>query len=161
MPKVLPKRTRKTEAGFTLLELLVVILMIGILAAVIVPLYLGYTRDARLAEGKALVSGVLTSLQRCLESDTCATNSAAELAYAAQRNGLNAAGVSGDLRWTVSIPTALTLVDDTWTGGTPTIQAAGAVGTNVEKLVAAIFIGAGGVITTQCSIDGGETFNPC
>jgi type IV pilus assembly protein PilA len=54
---------RKTEAGLTLIEMLIVVLLVGILAAVAAPLYLGYTKDAKLSEGKALAGSVWTALQ--------------------------------------------------------------------------------------------------
>src|SRR5262250_1633698 len=57
----------RSEAGFTLVELLIVILIVGILSAVALPLYLGYTRDARLAEGKALAGSTMTALSGCVQ----------------------------------------------------------------------------------------------
>src|SRR2546428_13049569 len=69
MGTVMEMRTKlfgkEQEAGFTLVELLIVILIVGILSAVALPLYLGYTKDARLAEAKALAGSAMTSLSGC------------------------------------------------------------------------------------------------
>src|SRR2546426_11939424 len=50
-----------SEAGFTLMELLIVVMIVGILAAAAVPLYLGYVRDSRLAEAKGLAGPGFTA----------------------------------------------------------------------------------------------------
>jgi prepilin-type N-terminal cleavage/methylation domain-containing protein len=65
MRKVLFGRER--DLGFTLVELLIVILIVGILSAVALPLYLGYTRDAHLAEAKALGGSTMTALSGCVQ----------------------------------------------------------------------------------------------
>jgi type IV pilus assembly protein PilA len=65
MRKVLFGRER--DLGFTLVELLIVILIVGILSAVALPLYLGYTHDAHLAEGKALGGSTMTALSGCVQ----------------------------------------------------------------------------------------------
>src|SRR5437773_2641409 len=57
------KMMRRTEAGFTLIEMLIVVLIVGVLAAVAAPVYFGYVKDAKAAEGKSVVGSVWTALQ--------------------------------------------------------------------------------------------------
>ena len=150
MRKVL-KRKFMNQAGFTLMELIVVVLIVGILAAVGVPMYLGYVRDSRLAEAKALAGAALTAAQACAQNDP--TGATCALADLAQRIGVTNAGVTGDNRWTVAI-TAVTL--DTTTnrfGGGP-ITVAGNGG-NVTDLSAGIFIDNGGVVSIRCKTTAG------
>jgi type IV pilus assembly protein PilA len=102
---VLKKRRRGEihERGFTLIELLIVILIVGILAAVAVPLYLGYTQDAKLAEGKALVGSVWTAWQAVAQQNCGVTQS---LSGSYSRAGLNSVGATVPPRWTVTPNTA-------------------------------------------------------
>jgi type IV pilus assembly protein PilE len=48
----------KRSKGFTLIELVIVIVIIGILSTIAVPIYRGYTRRAMASEGKALVGAI-------------------------------------------------------------------------------------------------------
>ena len=53
----------KLKGGFTLIELMIVIVIIGVLAVVSVPMYRGYVRKAMASEGVAL-AGSIRSAER-------------------------------------------------------------------------------------------------
>ena len=56
-------RLEKTQGGFTLIELMVVIVIIGILAAYIAPKFIGRTEDAKINAAKAQIRSFETSLK--------------------------------------------------------------------------------------------------
>ncbi len=58
---------KQTQKGFTLIELMIVIAIIGILAAVAVPQYGQYTKRARFAEVISATSAVKTAIAVCVQ----------------------------------------------------------------------------------------------
>lgn len=60
LTKMLSKRKRG-KAGFTLVELMIVVIIVGVLAAAAVPIYTGYVRRARVSEAKASIGTIRSS----------------------------------------------------------------------------------------------------
>ena len=63
------KRVRKAQQGFTLIELMIVVAIIGILAAIALPAYQDYTTRAQVSEALSLAQGARTSVTEYWQSE--------------------------------------------------------------------------------------------
>ena len=65
-------RVRKQlQKGFTLIELMIVVAIVGILAAVAIPAYQDYTVRARVTEGITLAAAARSTLSRHKVEEVC------------------------------------------------------------------------------------------
>jgi type IV pilus assembly protein PilA len=99
--------SKRKDSGFTIVELLVVIVVIGILAAITIVSYTGVTNKANLAQNKSNASAVM----KAADAYFAENNSYPTAAYPLPGN-LNAG--------TVKIPTNFTLINTIPAVGTPT-----------------------------------------
>lgn len=63
----------KKQQGFTLIELMIVVAIIAILAAIALPAYQDYTVRARVTEGLSLASGIKTTVSENFANDPTTT----------------------------------------------------------------------------------------
>jgi len=62
---------KATQKGFTLIELMIVVAIIGILAAIAIPAYQNYTLKAKFAEVVNSVAPIKTGIEVCVQNGDC------------------------------------------------------------------------------------------
>lgn len=99
---------KKVQQGFTLIELMIVVAIIGILAAVAIPAYQDYTIRARVTEGLSLATSGKTAVSEYFASNGFLpeANTTAGMALSSSISGNNvrtvAVGTDGDITVTFS-----------------------------------------------------------
>ena len=133
---------RSAQKGFTLIELMIVVAIIGILAAVALPAYQDYTRRAKVSEGILAASSCRTTITEVIQSNTTAT------AVAADGWGCEVASGSGT-KYVSSVAT---------TASNPGSANAGQVIVTTQNIGG----GADGALRmSPCSAAGQNTFTAC
>ena len=84
------KIVKKAQAGFTLIELMIVVAIIGILAAVAIPAYQNYVIKAKFAEVESLANSYKTAVAACIQEMGSATDCGNGAAGATGANGVPA-----------------------------------------------------------------------
>ena len=110
---------KKQQSGFTLIELMIVVAIIGILAAIALPAYQDYTIRSKVSEGLALASGAKTAVSETNASLGAlpTSNVAAGLAVGTTIVGNAVTSV------VVGAAGAITILYNATLGGNPTMNA--------------------------------------
>lgn len=105
---------QKLQRGFTLIELMIVVAIIGILAAIALPAYQTYTTRAKVSEGLVLSDQLKVAISEtfqakgpssmaCSDVATCATIGTAPLDAAAMLGNTNVGTITSDATGVIDI----------------------------------------------------------
>jgi type IV pilus assembly protein PilA len=149
------------DLGFTLIELLIVALIVGILAAVATPLYLGYVKDAKTAEAKAVAGSLWTAAQ---SNAIASCDVPTDVAKAYPKAGFKSDGTTTPTRWKVTQAAQdlkVACSDGVITAGTGDIFTIAGDATDVSFIKVKLVYSATGTPPSKLQCDTGTGFVDC
>ncbi|OQS40825.1 pilin [Chromobacterium haemolyticum] len=104
---------QKSQQGFTLIELMIVVAIIGILAAIAIPAYQDYTKRARVSEGLSLASAAKTAVAEYYASNGSFPGTNASAGLQATISGNSVTSVAVGTNGVITVTYSTTLIDAT------------------------------------------------
>jgi type IV pilus assembly protein PilA len=125
MLRKLHERAHSRQGGFSLIELLVVILVIGILAAIALPAFLGQRQKGQDAEAKSNARNLVSHLESFYATERTYDKAKALASKDVSKSGLPIGAGDGQVTITAGDDNSYTVLAKSKSGGTFTIAKAG------------------------------------
>lgn len=132
---------KKAQAGFTLIELMIVVSIVGILAAVAIPVYQDYLVKAKISSAISSVASLRTAVAVCIGDhggvkDSCTSNTLGIPAFTATNEIASAQVTSGTLVMTLADNGIGSNVDGKTITMTPTVTDSSVTWANTTNITA-------------------------